>query len=158
MSRFVEVWTLFKYPQTSNDYFKMRRYFSLINLDNVTYQLETKSRADKYKHCISFYYDNDKIFEERYIDDELAFKRLNYLNEFNADKDFDGVIEFENKKYDTKDIVMIKHTGPYKIYAGKTKNFYRLKLQTKETFITIVNEGLIDGFNFINSIQRKYIR
>lgn len=53
---------------------------------------------------------------------------------------------------------MIKHTGPYKIYAGRTKNFYRLKLQTKDTFITIVNEGLTDGFNFISNIQRNYIR
>lgn len=125
-----------------------------------------EEEIEELSRCVKAY-DNDIIdtrhalfmaIEERYLDDSLAFKRLNYLNEFNIDKDFDGVIEFENKKYDTKDIVMIKHTGPYKIYAGKTKNFYRLKLQTKETFITIVNEGLTDGFNFISSIQRKYIR
>ena len=108
----------------------MRRYFSLINLDNVTYRLETR-RGYKYSKCISFYFNNDKIFEERYLDDTLAFKRLNYLNEFNIDKDFDGVIEFENKKYDTKDIVMIKHTGPYKIYAGKTKKLLQVKAANK---------------------------
>lgn len=157
MSRFIEVWSLFKCPEKRSDYFKMRRYFSLINLDNVTYRLETR-RGYKYSKCIAFYFNNDKIFEERYLDENLAFERLDYLNEFNIDKDLDGVIEFENKKYDTKDIVMIKHTGPYKIYAGRTKNFYRLKLQTKETFITIVNEGLTDGFNFISNIQRNYIR
>lgn len=104
------------------------------------------------------YEQSELIKDYNELADELAFERLDYLNEFNIDKDLDGVIEFENKKYDTKDIVMIKHTGPYKIYAGKTKNFYRLKLQTKDTFITIVNEGLTDGFNFISNIQRNYIR
>lgn len=97
MSRFIEVWSLFKYPDKRSDYFKMRRYFSLINLDNVTYRLETR-RGYKYSKCIAFYFNNDKIFEERYLDESLAFKRLEYLTKFNTDKDLDGVIEFENKK------------------------------------------------------------
>lgn len=157
MARFIEAWTFFKRPITKNDYYRMGRYFSLINLDNVSYEIETRW-GSKIQCCIAFYLKGDKIFEERYEDRDLAVARMKYFNEFNADADVKGTIEFEGREYDADDVVMIKHTGPFKVFMGKNKNFYRIKLQTRETYVTIVNEGISDGFRFISSIQRRFIR
>lgn len=66
MARLVEVWDYFRAPMSENDMIRMRRTFSIINLDKCTFEFQLPPRWPEGGLCaIVFYYKKKMIHKER---------------------------------------------------------------------------------------------
>ena len=83
MARLVEVWDYFRAPMSENDMIRMRRTFSIINLDKCTFEFQLPPRWPEGGLCaIVFYYKKKMIHKEEYSTMSLAKARLDWLSTF----------------------------------------------------------------------------
>lgn len=95
MARLVEVWDYFRAPMSENDMIRMRRTFSIINLDKCTFEFRLPSRWPDGGLCaIVFFHKNKMIHKEEYSTLSLAKARLDWLSTFVPKKE-EGELEYK---------------------------------------------------------------
>lgn len=158
MARLVEVWCTFRSPINSAQFYALKNRFYLINLDNVTWRMESADyhmRGDVW--LIKFYHDGKQIHSMKFYDERLAKDMLRYLNEFKPKKEH-GTFNFEGRTIDIDDVVMVSN----KYYndadsLGDTKR-YTFLIHTVNTKYKRVTKSSIPGREIIREFQKRFIR
>ena len=158
MARLVEVWCTFRNPINSAQYYALKNRFYLINLDNVTWRLETSDyhmMGDVW--FVKFYHDGKVLHSMRFYDEYLARDMLRYLDEFKPKKEH-GTFNFEGRTIDLDDVVMVsnKYYNNVDLCAGT--NRYTLLIHTVSTKYKKVAKSSVTGREVIRDLQRKFIR
>ena len=158
MARLVEVWCTFRNPINSAQYYALKNRFYLINLDNVTWRLETSDyhmMGDVW--FIKFYYDGRVLHSMRFYDEYLARDMLRYLDEFKPKKEH-GTFNFEGRTIDLDDVVMVsnKYYNNVDLCAGT--NRYTLLIHTVSTKYKKVAKSSVTGREVIRDLQKRFIR
>lgn len=158
MARLVEVWCTFRNPINSAQFYALKNRFYLINLDNVTWHLESadyNARGDAW--LIKFYHNGKQIHSMKFYDERLARDMLRYLKEFRPKKEH-GAFDFEGRTIDIDDVVMVSN----KYYndacsLGDTKR-YTFLIHTVSTKYKRVTKSSIPGRDIIREFQKRFIR
>ena len=158
MARLAEVWCTFRNPINSAQYYALKNRFYLINLDNVTWRLETSDyhmMGDVW--FIKFYYDGRVLHSMRFYDEYLARDMLRYLDEFKPKKEH-GTFNFEGRTIDLDDVVMVsnKYYNNVDLCAGT--NRYTLLIHTVSTKYKKVAKSSVTGREVIRDLQKRFIR
>lgn len=115
---FVEVFKIFRCPRNEEEKEYMRTHFSIINLDKVRFELDTRSFNDGFPFRINFTGKGrlrSIIFSEKFYSRKLAEERLRYLQDFQA-KQRSGDFWYFKDKYDASRVVCVDRTR-----SGKNK-------------------------------------
>ena len=158
MARLAEVWCTFRNPINSAQYYALKNRFYLINLDNVTWRMESADyhmRGDVW--LIKFYHNGKQIHSMKFYDERLARDMLRYLKEFRPKKEH-GAFDFEGRTIDIDDVVMVSN----KYYndacsLGDTKR-YTFLIHTVSTKYKRVTKSSIPGRDIIREFQKRFIR
>ena len=158
MARLVEVWCTFRNPINSAQYYALKNRFYLINLDNVTWRLETSDyhmMGDVW--FIKFYYDGRILHSMRFYDEYLARDMLRYLDAFKP-KNEHGTFNFEGRTIDLDDVVMVsnKYYNNVDLCAGT--NRYTLLIHTVSAKYKKVAKSSVTGREVIRDLQKRFIR
>jgi hypothetical protein len=82
MARLAEVWCTFRNPINSAQFYALKNRFYLINLDNVTWFMESADynmRGGAW--LIKFFHNGRQIHSTKFYDEHLARDMLRYLEE-----------------------------------------------------------------------------
>lgn len=158
MARLAEVWCTFRNPINSSQFYALKNRFYLINLDNVTWCMESADyhmRGDVW--LIKFYHNGKQIHSMKFYDERLARDMLRYLEEFRPKKEH-GTFDFEGRTIDIDDVVMISN----KYYndadsLGDTKR-YTFMIHTVSSKYKRVAKSSIPGRETIREFQKRFIR
>ena len=109
---FVEVFKIFRQPRNEEEWDFMRAHFSIINLNRVRIELDSKSFEDGFPYRINFRM-RDKtraiIFQEKFYDERLAKERFEYLKKFKA-KQKNGDFWYNGNLYDISRVIAVDRT------------------------------------------------
>lgn len=158
MARLVEVWCTFRNPINSAQFYALKNRFYLINLDNVTWRLETSDyhmMGDVW--FIKFYHDGKMIHSMRFYDEYLARDMLRYLDEFKPKKEH-GTFAFEGRTIDLDDVVMVSNKYYNNTDSTVASNRYTFLLHTVSTKYKRVTISSIPGRETIREFQKRFIR
>lgn len=158
MARLAEVWCTFRNPINSSQFYALKNRFYLINLDNVTWHLESADynmRGDSW--LIKFYHNGKQIHSTKFYDEHLARDMLRYLEEFKP-KEEHGTFDFEGRTIDIDDVVMVSNKYYNNIESAMGSNRYTLLIHTVNTKYKKVDRSSIMGREVIRDLQKKFIR
>lgn len=149
MARLVEVWDYFRAPMSENDMIRMRRTFSIINLDKCTFEFQLPPRWPEGGLCaIVFYYKKKMIYKEEYSTMSLAKARLDWLSTFVPKKE-EGELEYKGMPINVDDVVAVLNetTGIHRNISVITSRIKINDSVNRKSCYTILEE-----------IQKKFIR
>nr|DAZ66949.1 MAG TPA: hypothetical protein [Caudoviricetes sp.] len=109
---FVEVFKIFRYPRNEEEKKYMRTHFSIINLEKVRFELDTRPFTDGFPFRINFVGKGrlrSIIFSEKFYSRKLAEERFEYLKNFQA-KQCCGDFWYNKVKYDVSRVVCVERT------------------------------------------------
>jgi hypothetical protein len=158
MARLVEVWCTFRNPINSSQFYALKNRFYLINLDNVTWFMESADynmRGGAW--LIKFFHNGRQIHSTKFYDEHLARDMLRYLEEFKP-KEEHGTFDFEGRTIDIDDVVMVSNKYYNNIDSAMGSNRYTLLIHTVNTKYKKVDRSSIMGREVIRDLQKKFIR
>ena len=145
MARLAEVWCTFRNPINSAQFYALKNRFYLINLNNVTWRMESADyhmRGDVW--LIKFYHDGKQIHSMKFYDERLAKDMLRYLNEFKSKKEH-GTFNFEGRTIDIDDVVMISNKYYNKADSIADSKRYTFLIHTVNTKYKKVVKSSVEG-------------
>lgn len=143
---FVEVFKIFRRPRNEEEKEYLRTHFSIINLNRVSIELDTRSFVDGFPFRINFRgRGNTIVFSEAFFDGRLAEERLKYLENFQA-KQRNGDFWYNKDRYDATRIICIDRTR-----SGKNKIVSFSCETTKKT-------SYKEYLDLVQYLQSEYIR
>lgn len=158
MARLAEVWCTFRNPINSAQFYALKNRFYLINLDNVTWHMESADynmRGGAW--LIKFFHNGKQIHSTKFYDEHLARDMLRYLEEFKP-KEEHGTFDFEGRTIDIEDVVMVSNKYYNNIESAMGSNRYTLLIHTVSTKYKKVDRSSIMGREVIRDLQKKFIR
>lgn len=158
MARLAEVWCTFRNPINSSQFYALKNRFYLINLDNVTWFMESADynmRGGAW--LIKFFHNGKQIHSTKFYDEHLARDMLRYLEEFKP-KEEHGTFDFEGRTIDIDDVVMVSNKYYNNIESAMGSNRYTLLIHTVNTKYKKVDRSSIMGREVIRDLQKKFIR
>jgi hypothetical protein len=158
MARLAEVWCTFRNPINSAQFYALKNRFYLINLDNVTWFMESADynmRGGAW--LIKFFHNGRQIHSTKFYDEHLARDMLRYLEEFKP-KEKHGTFDFEGRTIDIDDVVMVSNKYYNNIDSAMGSNRYTLLIHTVNTKYKKVDRSSIMGREVIRDLQKKFIR
>lgn len=158
MARLAEVWCTFRNPINSAQFYALKNRFYLINLDNVTWHMESADynmRGGAW--LIKFFHNGKQIHSTKFYDEHLARDMLRYLEEFKS-KEEHGTFDFEGRTIDIDDVVMVSNKYYNNIESAMGSNRYTLLIHTVNTKYKKVDRSSIMGREVIRDLQKKFIR
>lgn len=156
MARLVEVWCSFRAPKRPEQVWTMKNRFYVINLDKVTYHMESASnRMHNCMWLIKFYYGHTRIHVTKVYSKEMALDMLRYLDEFSPKKEH-GSFDFDGEEVDVDDVVMI--ANKFNNTATKESSWYTLVVQTEDKQMKKTSNNITMGRDAIREVQKEFIR
>lgn len=158
MARLAEVWCTFRNPINPSQFYALKNRFYLINLDNVTWHLESADfnmRGNAW--LIKFFHDGKQIHSMKFYDERLARDMLRYLEEFKPKKEH-GTFDFEGRTIGIDDVVMVSNKYYNNIESAMGTNRYTLLIHTVNSKYKKVDKSSIAGREVIRGLQKKFIR
>lgn len=104
VARLVEVWEHFRVPMNKNDKIRMKKTFSIINLDKCSYEFESPPSPLNGMYSITFFFKGKKVFREEYTKLGLAKARLEWFLSFEPKKQ-KGEFEYKGMMIDIDDFI-----------------------------------------------------
>lgn len=149
MARLVEVWDYFRAPMSENDMIRMRRTFSIINLDKCTFEFQLPPRWPEGGLCaIVFYYKKKMIHKEEYSTMSLAKARLDWLSTFVPKKE-EGELKYKGMPIDADDIIaVLNHTS----FSDRTVSIVTSRIRINDR---VQRKSC---YTILEEIQKKFIR
>nr|DAL34201.1 MAG TPA_asm: hypothetical protein [Caudoviricetes sp.] len=158
MARLAEVWCTFRNPINSAQFYALKNRFYLINLDNVTWCMESADfnmRGNAW--LIKFFHNGKQIHSMKFYDERLAKDMLRYLKEFRPKKEH-GTFDFEGRTIDIDDVVMVSNKYYNNIESAMGTNRYTLLIHTVNSKYKKVDKSSIPGRETIREFQKRFIR
>lgn len=163
MSRLIEVWGTFRRPVNSSEAYQLKNRFSIINLDNVKWYMDSADynrRNSQWR--IKFFYNRKCIHTMKFYDKQLAEEMMYKLSTFEPKKT-DGGFYFDGKKFDTDDLVIVsnKHLSKNKIERNGNDsydNLYKIDIITKHARIKKSSRSIDEGRDLIFGLQKTFVR
>ena len=158
MARLAEVWCTFRNPINSAQFYALKNRFYLINLDNVTWCMESADfnmRGNAW--LIKFFHNGKQIHSTKFYDEHLARDMLRYLEEFKP-KEEHGTFDFEGRIIDIDDVVMVSNKYYNNIESAMGTNRYTLLIHTVNSKYKKVDKSSIPGRETIKEFQKRFIR
>nr|DAL10491.1 MAG TPA_asm: hypothetical protein [Caudoviricetes sp.] len=158
MARLAEVWCTFRNPINSAQFYALKNRFYLINLDNVTWCMESADfnmRGNAW--LIKFFHNGKQIHSMKFYDERLARDMLRYLEEFKPKKEH-GTFDFEGRTIDIDDVVMVSNKYYNNIESAMGTNRYTLLIHTVNSKYKKVDKSSIPGRETIREFQKRFIR
>lgn len=158
MARLAEVWCTFRNPINPSQFYALKNRFYLINLDNVTWFMESADynmRGDAW--LIKFFHNGKQIHSMKFYDERLAKDMLRYLDEFKPKKEH-GTFDFEGRTIDIDDVVMVSNKYYNNIESSMGTNRYTLLIHTVNSKYKKVDKSSIPGRETIREFQKRFIR
>lgn len=148
MARLVEVWEHFRVPMNKNDKIRMKKTFSIINLDKCSYEFESPPSPLNGMYSITFFFKGKKVFREEYTKLGLAKARLEWFLSFEPKKQ-KGEFEYKGMMIDIDDVAAFLNETTYS-YRNISIVTSRIRINDRvqrKSCYTILEE-----------IQKKFIR
>lgn len=158
MARLAEVWCTFRNPINSAQFYALKNRFYLINLDNVTWHLESADfnmRGNAW--LIKFFHNGKQIHSMKFYDERLARDMLRYLKEFRPKKEH-GTFDFEGRTIDIDDVVMVSNKYYNNIESAMGTNRYTFLIHTVNSKYKKVDKSSVPGRETIREFQKRFIR
>lgn len=158
MARLAEVWCTFRNPINSAQFYALKNRFYLINLDNVTWCMESADfnmRGNAW--LIKFFHNGKQIHSMKFYDERLARDMLRYLKEFRPKKEH-GTFDFEGRTIDIDDIVMVSNKYYNNIESAMGTNRYTFLIHTVNSKYKKVDKSSVPGRETIREFQKRFIR
>lgn len=158
MARLAEVWCTFRNPINSAQFYALKNRFYLINLDNVTWCMESADfnmRGNAW--LIKFFHNGKQIHSMKFYDERLAKDMLRYLKEFRPKKEH-GTFDFEGRTIDIDDVVMVSNKYYNNIESAMGTNRYTFLIHTVNSKYKKVDKSSVPGRETIREFQKKFIR
>lgn len=158
MARLAEVWCTFRNPVNSAQFYALKNRFYLINLDNVTWCMESADfnmRGNAW--LIKFYHNGKQIHSMKFYDEHLAKDMLRYLKEFRPKKEH-GTFDFEGRTIDIDDVVMVSNKYYNNIESAMGTNRYTFLIHTVNSKYKKVDKSSVPGRETIREFQKRFIR
>lgn len=158
MARLAEVWCTFRNPVNSAQFYALKNRFYLINLDNVTWCMESADfnmRGNAW--LIKFFHNGKQIHSMKFYDERLAKDMLRYLKEFRPKKEH-GTFDFEGRTIDIDDVVMISNKYYNNIESAMGTNRYTFLIHTVNSKYKKVDKSSVPGRETIREFQKRFIR
>lgn len=158
MARLVEVWCTFRNPINSAQFYALKNRFYLINLDNVTWCMESADfnmRGNAW--LIKFFHNGKQIHSMKFYDERLAKDMLRYLKEFRPKKEH-GTFDFEGRTIDIDDVVMVSNKYYNNIESAMGTNRYTFLIHTVNSKYKKVDKSSVPGRETIREFQKRFIR
>lgn len=158
MARLAEVWCTFRNPINSAQFYALKNRFYLINLDNVTWCMESADfnmRANAW--LIKFFHNGKQIHSMKFYDERLAKDMLRYLKEFRPKKEH-GTFDFEGRSIDIDDVVMVSNKYYNNIESAMGTNRYTFLIHTVNSKYKKVDKSSVPGRETIREFQKRFIR
>lgn len=158
MARLAEVWCTFRNPINSAQFYALKNRFYLINLDNVTWCMESADfnmRGNAW--LIKFFHNGKQIHSMKFYDERLARDMLRYLKEFRPKKEH-GTFDFEGRTIDIDDVVMVSNKYYNNIESAMGTNRYTFLIHTVNSKYKKVDKSSVPGRETIREFQKKFIR
>lgn len=158
MARLAEVWCTFRNPINSAQFYALKNRFYLINLDNVTWCMESADfnmRGNAW--LIKFFHNGKQIHSMKFYDERLAKDMLRYLKEFRPKKEH-GTFEFEGRTIDIDDVVMVSNKYYNNIESAMGTNRYTFLIHTVNSKYKKVDKSSVPGRETIREFQKRFIR
>lgn len=158
MARLAEVWCTFRNPVNSAQFYALKNRFYLINLDNVTWCMESADfnmRGNAW--LIKFFHNGKQIHSMKFYDERLAKDMLRYLKEFRPKKEH-GTFDFEGRTIDIDDVVMVSNKYYNNIESAMGTNRYTFLIHTINSKYKKVDKSSIPGRETIREFQKRFIR
>lgn len=159
MSRLMEVWGTFRKPVNASEAYQLKNRFSIINLDNVKWYMDSADynrRNSQWR--IKFFYNRKCVHTMRFYDKRLAEEMMYKLSTFEPKKT-DGGFYFDGKKIDTDDLVIVSNKN-LSIHKKDNihGNLYKIDIITKHARIKKSSRSIDEGRNLIFSLQKTFVR
>lgn len=158
MARLAEVWCTFRNPINSAQFYALKNRFYLINLDNVTWCMESADfnmRGNAW--LIKFFHNGKQIHSMKFYDERLAKDMLRYLKEFKPKKEH-GTFDFEGRTIDIDDVVMVSNKYYNNIESAMGTNRYTFLIHTVNSKYKKVDKSSVPGRETIREFQKRFIR
>lgn len=158
MARLAEVWCTFRNPVNSAQFYALKNRFYLINLDNVTWCMESADfnmRGNAW--LIKFFHNGKQIHSMKFYDERLAKDMLRYLKEFRPKKEH-GTFDFEGRTIDIDDVVMVSNKYYNNIESAMGTNRYTFLIHTVNSKYKKVDKSSVPGRETIREFQKRFIR
>lgn len=163
MSRLIEVWGTFRRPVNASEAYQLKNRFSIINLDNVKWYMDSADynrRNSQWR--IKFFYNGKCVHTMKFYDKRLAEEMMYKLSTFEPKKT-DGGFYFDDKKIDTDELVIVsnKHLSKNKIERNGNDsydNLYKIDIITKHVRIKKSSRSIDEGRDLIFSLQKTFVR
>lgn len=158
MARLAEVWCTFRNPINSAQFYALKNRFYLINLDNVTWCMESADfnmRGNAW--LIKFFHNGKQIHSMKFYDERLAKDMLRYLKEFRPKKEH-GTFDFEGRSIDIDDVVMVSNKYYNNIESAMGTNRYTFLIHTVNSKYKKVDKSSVPGRETIREFQKRFIR
>lgn len=158
MARLAEVWCTFRNPINSAQFYALKNRFYLINLDNVTWCMESADfnmRGNAW--LIKFFHNGKQIHSMKFYDERLAKDMLRYLKEFRPKKEH-GTFDFEGRTIDIDDVVMVSNKYYNNIESAMGTNRYTFLIHTVNSKYKKVDKSSVPGRETIREFQKRFIR
>lgn len=158
MARLAEVWCTFRNPVNSAQFYALKNRFYLINLDNVTWCMESADfnmRGNAW--LIKFFHNGKQIHSMKFYDERLARDMLRYLKEFRPKKEH-GTFDFEGRTIDIDDVVMVSNKYYNNIESAMGTNRYTFLIHTVNSKYKKVDKSSVPGRETIREFQKRFIR
>lgn len=158
MARLAEVWCTFRNPINSAQFYALKNRFYLINLDNVTWCMESADfnmRGNAW--LIKFFHNGKQIHSMKFYDERLAKDMLRYLKEFRPKKEH-GTFAFEGRTIDIDDVVMVSNKYYNNIESAMGTNRYTFLIHTVNSKYKKVDKSSVPGRETIREFQKRFIR
>lgn len=158
MARLAEVWCTFRNPINSAQFYALKNRFYLINLDNVTWCMESADfnmRGNAW--LIKFFHNGKQIHSMKFYDERLAKDMLRYLKEFRPKKEH-GTFDFEGRTIDIDDVVMVSNKYYNNIESAMGTNRYTFLIHTINSKYKKVDKSSVPGRETIREFQKRFIR
>lgn len=158
MARLAEVWCTFRNPVNSAQFYALKNRFYLINLDNVTWCMESADfnmRGNAW--LIKFFHNGKQIHSMKFYDERLAKDMLRYLKEFRPKKEH-GTFDFEGRTIDIDDVVMVSNKYYNNIESAMGTNRYTFLIHTINSKYKKVDKSSVPGRETIREFQKRFIR
>lgn len=158
MARLAEVWCTFRNPINSAQFYALKNRFYLINLDNVTWCMESADfnmRGNAW--LIKFFHNGKQIHSMKFYDERLAKDMLRYLKEFRPKKEH-GTFDLEGRTIDIDDVVMVSNKYYNNIESAMGTNRYTFLIHTVNSKYKKVDKSSVPGRETIREFQKRFIR
>ena len=163
MSRLIEVWGTFRKPVNASEAYQLKNRFSIINLDNVKWYMDSADynrRNSQWR--IKFFHNRMCVHTMKFYDKRLAEQMMYKLSTFEPKKT-DGGFYFDGKNIDTDELVIVsnKHLSKNKIERNcndSYDNLYKIDIITKNARIKKSSRSINEGRDLIFSIQKTFVR